>query len=242
MKSHILTTCLLSLFLFSGTVTATEFLPWAEDVFVSVEKEYGAKATKRVRYLHKLIMENQDLAIPEKLTLANNTLNNLPWIADAEHWKNADYWATPMETISTFGGDCEDIAIVKWVFLNHLGIPNEHLRLGYVVIKRTGEKHMVLLYVENPSAPPEKQNALVLDNYTTDIKKGSERNDLIGVYFIDAKDTITLIANTDNKPTIKAVFTDRKMKKFDDLKKKIVADRLKYQKLNDGRPLLPPHN
>ena len=38
-------------------------------------------------------------------------------------------------------------AIVKWVMLNHLGISNKHLSLAYVKIKKTGENHMVLLYM-----------------------------------------------------------------------------------------------
>jgi len=175
----------------------------------------------------------------EKLDLVNRTLNHLPWIADADHWKKSDYWASPMETIATFGGDCEDIAIVKWVVLRHLGIAAEHLRLAFVKIRQTGENHMVLLYVENPAAPVEQQKAYVLDNYVEDIKRGSERTDLLGVYFTDAHGTVALIEYNDGKAAIKGEYKERKIKQLEELKKKIAEDRRTFRELNEGREVLP---
>jgi predicted transglutaminase-like cysteine proteinase len=134
---------------------AAEYQPWSENVF-----------------LHNLIVENQKISVPEKLQLVNDTMNHLPWISDEKHWKSADYWATPLETITTFGGDCEDIAIAKWVVLNHLGINGKYLQLAYVKIKKTGENHMVLLYIDQPNLPPEQQKALVLDILCPGYKKG----------------------------------------------------------------------
>ena len=165
MKVH--TSCIFLVFftLLFSPVIAAEYQPWSENVFIEVEKEYGAEAVKRLRYLYNMVKENQELPVMEKLKLVNTTLNHLPWVADSLHWKSADYWATPMETIATFGGDCEDIAIVKWVTLTHLGVAGKHLRLAYGKIKRTGESHMVLVYIENPDAPVQQQKGWVLDNY-----------------------------------------------------------------------------
>jgi len=224
----------------SAQLQATEKPPWSDRVFQHVEKEYGAEALERFRYLYDLAINNRDLPDFEKLELVNKTLNDLPWIADEQHWKSADYWATPLETIATFGGDCEDFAIVKWVLLNHLGISSDHLRLAYVKIRKTGESHMVLLYVENPGLPPGKSKAFVLDNYVDEIKEAKDRKDLLAVYVTDADGNFALINDKNGERSIKGIYEGRKMKKLDDLKKKIKENRQFYQELNDGRPLLPP--
>lgn len=232
--------CIVSIFILAGAHTVwSEFQPWSENIFQHVEQEYGADAEKRLRYLHTMIIDNQDLPDMEKVELVNETLNHLPWIADSSHWKEADYWATPMETITTFGGDCEDIAIVKWVVLTNLGITKEHLRLAYVKIKKTGENHMVLLFVKKPAAPTEEQKIYVLDNYVEDVKLGSERKDLLAIYLTDADGNITLINDKDGERSIKGEYKDRKIKKLEDLKNKIAENRKMYQEINDGRPLLP---
>ena len=218
---------------------AAPYRPWSENVFVYVKQHFGDQAAKRMRYLHGIILENQDKQPMEKLQIVNDTLNRLPWIADEIHWKNADYWATPIETIATFGGDCEDIAIVKWVMLRHLGISANKLRLAYVKIKQSGESHMVLVYIEDPTQPPGKSTVYVLDNYMPEIKKGSERTDLLAVYLTDAEGTVTLIADNGTDRTVKGVYEKRKMKKLEDLKQKIESNRKKSAEINDGFPLLP---
>lgn len=58
-----------------------------------------------------VIQANHEKPVMEKLKLTNDYLNNIPWIADPDLWKREDYWATPFETLTTFGGDCEDMAI-----------------------------------------------------------------------------------------------------------------------------------
>ena len=44
---------------------------------------------------------HQDIPEMEKVIKTNEVSNHLPWIADAAHWKESDYWATPLETITT---------------------------------------------------------------------------------------------------------------------------------------------
>ena len=213
--------------------------PVSEKVFQYIKGEFGAKADKRFRNLVDLIHENYQLPIAKKLTLVNDTMNNLPWIADAVHWKKADYWATTIETISTFGGDCEDIAIAKWIVLNMMGVTNDHLRLAYVVVKETGEKHIVLLYVANPQMSPDKWDVSVLDNIVPEVKKASQRPDLIAVFITDADDNIVLVADDGKQRTIKGSYQHRTMRKLDNLKKIIRENRLKIKELNDGKALWP---
>jgi hypothetical protein len=120
-----------------------------------------------------------------------------------------------------------------------MGISDKHLRLAYVKIKRTGESHMVLLYIENPQAKPEQQVALVLDNYIAGVKKGTERTDLLAVYLFDVKGNVILFADNGTNRLISGAYEQRNLKKLYDLKKLISENRAFYKRLNNGRPLLP---
>lgn len=225
----------------TNLLSAETFHPWSDKVFVYIEKEYGLQAEKRVRYLYDLIIKNQNKTVQEKMRLVNNTLNQLPWIADKEHWDKVDYWATPMETLATFGGDCEDIAIAKWVMLRHLGIPSENLRLGYVRVKATGEYHMILAYVERIDLPREKraEKTWILDNIDKRLLTAPERKDLLGIYGIDVRGNMVIIKDSGEKRSILGVRENVKMKKLDELKQKIEENLAIYQELNEGRPLYP---
>ncbi len=226
---------------FVGNVFAATFHPWSENVFSHIKKEYGIQAEKRMRYLHDIIRDNQDKTVEEKLRIVNDTMHHLPWIADQTHWKKADYWATPLETISTFGGDCEDIAIAKWMMLRYLGIPAAHLRLAYVKVKKTGENHMVLAYVGRIDLPREQRgtDTWILDNIEKKVKRGSERTDLLAIYATDAEGNMVLIKDTGNERTILGVRENTKMKKLAEVKKKISENNTTYRKLNNGQPLHP---
>ena len=213
--------------------------PWSETVFEYVNETYGAEAEDRLRYLHDLVDDNQHLSVGAKLKLVNETLNHLPWIADAEHWQEADYWATPMQTITTFGGDCEDYAIAKWLVLEHLGISPTHLRLAYVKIKATGEDHMVLLYIINPTDPPQQQKAYVLDNYIDQVKSDDERDDLLAIFVFDVHGNVVLIEDNGTELHVKGVYEERRIKKLEDLLRRIDEEDAIYSKLNGGRSLLP---
>jgi predicted transglutaminase-like cysteine proteinase len=94
-----------------------------------------------------------------------------------QHWGVMDYWATPVEMLGSFGGDCEDYSISKYLSLKQIGIPIEKLRITYVRALRLGESHMVLAYYPTPDADP-----LILDNLINDIRPASQRTDLEPVY------------------------------------------------------------
>ena len=222
-----------------GSAVSSQFQPWSENVFTHIGQEFGPDAEKRFRFLHQFILDNQDIPDMEKVQKTNELLNHLPWIADSQHWKESDYWASPLETIATFGGDCEDIAIAKWVVLRNLGLSADHLALAYVKIKKTGEDHMVLLFVSNPSAPLEQREVYVLDNYVDGVKRGKERTDLLAVYAFDAKGTVVLFQDDGTKRSVKGVYKERKLRQLDELIAKISETREQFKQLNDGRPFLP---
>lgn len=218
----------------SHFISAAAYQPWSESVFTHINKEFGPEAEKRVRYLHNLVVANQDKSVDEKLRLVNDTMNKLPWIADKEHWQQPDYWATPIETLATFGGDCEDIAIAKWVMLRHLGVPKENLRLAYVKVKATGENHMVLAYVNRIDLPREQrlETTWILDNIDKRVLRGTERTDLLAIYATDADGNMVVFKDSAGELSILSVREKTKMQKLEEIKKKIAENTAFIEKLN----------
>ncbi|MDG9928907.1 MULTISPECIES: transglutaminase-like cysteine peptidase [unclassified Pseudomonas] len=96
---------------------------------------------------------------------------------DQDIWGQADYWATPQETLGRGRGDCEDIAIAKYFGLVRLGVPSERLRLTFVKSLEQQRAHMVLAYYGDERAEP-----LILDNLRAQILPAGQRGDLLPVY------------------------------------------------------------
>jgi len=155
-------------------------LQLTEKVIASADKKYGAGARQRLVAWVKLIADNRKKAEADKLKLANDFFNQIPWFSDAEHWGVEDYWATPVEMLASNGGDCEDYAIAKYFTLLALGFPMDRLRINYVLAPAqdpANQAHMVLTYYPKPDAVP-----FILDNLVKEIKLASARPDLIPVY------------------------------------------------------------
>lgn len=205
---------------------------WSEEVFTQFQKEYGIAGANRVRKVYDTLIAHADSPLREKLQVVNDTMNKLPWVTDREKWNADDYWATPIETIVKYGGDCEDMAIGKFVGLRLLGVPKENLYLGYVKVRATGEAHMVLVWVDDA-----RTETLVLDNLVPEIKHGKDRPDLVAVYLFDADGDLVLFDDNGGKRSIKAEFSGRKMQKLETIKARIEENREKYRAYNDGRPL-----
>jgi predicted transglutaminase-like cysteine proteinase len=235
---RIITVGLAAAIFWAGPAVSGTFEPWHENVFAYIKQEFGDEAEKRMRFVEKFILDNYDIPEMEKVIKTNEMSNHLPWIADAAHWKESDYWATPLETITTFGGDCEDIALVKWVILRNLGISSDNLALAYVKIKQTGEDHMVLLYVAKPEAPLGQKEVYVLDNFVDEVKPAEERMDLLAVMALGTEGRIVLFSDDGENRSVKASYTGRKVKKAEDLIARIQENREKFAELNGGRPLM----
>jgi predicted transglutaminase-like cysteine proteinase len=70
-----------------------------------------------------------------------------------------DFWASPLQTLASGAGDCEDYAIVKYAALRELGIAPRDLRLVIVQDSMRQTQHAVL-------AVREENEWLILDNRT----------------------------------------------------------------------------
>jgi len=168
------------LLLASLAALAQEIVGIAETQIAKLAAQFGPVAKTRLTGWRDLLNnpKYKKLSEPEKIELVNNYMNLTQFIDDLKHWGKEDYWATPLEFLSTDGGDCEDFSIAKYFTLRALGVPDEKLRITYV--KETviyNQAHMVLAYFPSPDAEP-----VVLDNINPTILPASRRTDLIPVY------------------------------------------------------------
>ena len=170
---------LLSLFLCAAvSVEAQHFL--SDRMVARVGQKYGSRARQKIIAWEKLIDRGRGAQIQDKLRMANDFFNQVEFVSDQEHWGRRDYWATPVETLATNGGDCEDFAIGKYFTLIAMGVPQDALRITYVRAEEapaSEEAHMVLAYYATPEADP-----MILDNLDKAIWPASERSDLVPVY------------------------------------------------------------
>jgi len=163
-------------------LVVAETLLLDEKTLSYVENKYGLTARHRLESWDGLMRLDRGVSEKNKLREVNNFFNQLRFISDEVHWKKKDYWATPIEFLSTNGGDCEDFALAKYFTLRELGVPDKKLRLTYVKAIKLNQAHMVLSYFETPSSEP-----LILDNLDAEIRQASLRRDLLPVYSFNGK-------------------------------------------------------
>ena len=169
-----------ALFAVSLTASAQEPVVITDAQIAKLSQSFGAIARERLTKWRDLMTSAKNKGLPEraKLELVNDFMNQTPFKSDLEHWGKTDYWATPIEFLSTNGGDCEDYSIAKYFTLRALGVPDEKLRITYVnELVQYKQAHMVLAYFPAPDDEP-----LVLDNINKAILPASARTDLLPVY------------------------------------------------------------
>lgn len=174
--------CLLGVSLLLPAVVGDSFnISISGKQFLAIEAKYKEIGRKRVADWVQLVNSSQGKSTRDKLVLVNDFFNqNVLWVSDYDHYGVEDYWSTPLETIASGGGDCEDFSIAKYFTLIALNVPMEKLTITYVkadTINPINRSHMVLTYYEKPAAVP-----LVLDNLNPEIKLATERKDLAPVY------------------------------------------------------------
>ncbi|MFZ6874264.1 transglutaminase-like cysteine peptidase [Undibacterium sp. Di27W] len=199
-----------SLFLLLGLlspVVLSGLVDFSPGLIESVSKRFGAEGPRRLTQMQiavnkiraaagKDFAKNAGRSVDAQyempvLRQVNDFYNHVPYFSDQEHWGVEDYWATPVEFIASWGGDCEDYAIAKYMTLKDLGIPTERLRITYVRAIRIGETHMVLAYYPSPAAEP-----WIMDNLVEEIQPASARTDLVPVYSFNDDDLWLASGNT----------------------------------------------
>lgn len=150
----------------------------SKKLLVEAEQDFGSEAKQRLLDWQDLYISLQDKSEEEKLEAVNHFFNNrVNFVSDQKHWGQEDYWATPFESLTTQGADCEDYVIAKYYTLKELGVEVEKMRITYVKALRINQAHMVLTYFPTPDSIP-----LVLDNLIGQIVSADRRKDLEPVY------------------------------------------------------------
>lgn len=150
-----------------------------------IARKFGQASLQNYAGWQTMMDNIRGLSTEQKLRRVNEFFNRrVIWGQDSAVWGEADYWATPGDTLGKGQGDCEDFAIAKYYSLLNLDVPMSKLRLVYV--KAAGgngvpggeqQAHMVMAYYPSPDAEP-----LILDNLITDIRPASRRPDLTPVF------------------------------------------------------------
>lgn len=148
-----------------------------QDLLRSAKNQYGESAKLRLLAWEHLIQNNSSHTDEEKLKIVNTFFNQMQFVDDMTHWKKPDYWATPVEFLSSGGGDCEDFSLAKYFTIKALGVSEKKINMTYVKAIQLNQAHMVVTYYRTPKAIP-----LVLDNLIGDIRPATQRKDLIPVY------------------------------------------------------------
>jgi predicted transglutaminase-like cysteine proteinase len=155
----------------------------------TMQKRFGTKGLIKLQAWETLIENNKTNSTAEKNKAVNDFFNkNTRFEDDIIHWKATDYWATPLETLGSEAGDCEDYTIAKYFSLIRLGVHAENLRLIYVKAQiggpssRVFQAHMVLGYYEQPNSIP-----LILDSLISDIQTADKRTDLHPVFSFNSE-------------------------------------------------------
>jgi predicted transglutaminase-like cysteine proteinase len=94
----------------------------------------------------------------QRLEVANHLLNGaIRYTSDTVQHGSPDVWSSPLATLATGRGDCEDYAIAKYAALREAGVAARDLKLMLVIDRSVNEAHAVLTVRH-------EQNWLVLDN------------------------------------------------------------------------------
>lgn len=172
------------------------FTKWTA-MFKRFDRQLKQEASARtVREWQENLQDMRGLSIKAMADRVNDLVNKKRYILDQNNWGKSDYWATPVEFLER-GGDCEDFAIMKYVALRSLGVPEERLRLAIVQDLQKNIPHAVLVvYTE--------QGAYILDNQNKRMisaESGSRYRPIYSInrtaWWLHSAPTRTIIASAD---------------------------------------------
>jgi len=106
----------------------------------------------------------------------------------------ADFWASPLQTLASGAGDCEDYAIVKYVLLRALGRAEADLRLMIVRDDKHQTEHAIV-------AVRDEQEWLILDNRTMFIVSADDASYYNPMFVLEQKTPQTFAAAAVNSVT-----------------------------------------
>ena len=105
--------------------------------------------------------------------------------SDSVQYGETDFWASPLQTLASGAGDCEDYAIVKYVALRELGFADSEVRFVVVRDDKHGVEHAII-------AVRDDREWLILDNRTMAILSSADIPYYIPLFAFDQQGTQTV--------------------------------------------------
>jgi predicted transglutaminase-like cysteine proteinase len=99
-------------------------------------------------------------------------------VSDARQWRVPDHWSTPLETLQSGRGDCEDYAILKFLALLDAGISPADLKIVLMRSIFPKEDHAVV-------AARDGGEWLILDNRTLMLVRDTNLTRAVPVFVLD---------------------------------------------------------
>lgn len=127
-------------------------------IYEACREDRSACPSSAVAAWQDFLDRHRDMPLADQVTAVNRYANKWRYRTDQQVYGRSDYWASPLQFIAN-SGDCEDYAIMKYVSLRLLGVPDDRLRLAVVQDELRGLAHAVLVVYKNDTA-------VVLDNLT----------------------------------------------------------------------------
>lgn len=92
----------------------------------------------------RLVAVLTPMPLREKVIRANAALNGVAYVPSMRNWGRSDYWEAPLEFL-TYGGQCQDYAIAKYMLLRQAGVATDQMRIVVLRATARGEDHAVLV-------------------------------------------------------------------------------------------------
>ena len=99
------------------------------DILANCDEDMSSCPRAAKLFLSLISEVSADRGLP-RIGILNRAINTaIRPTSDLSQWGVPDRWSTPLETLSTGLGDCEDYAIAKYVALIRAGLRREDVRL-----------------------------------------------------------------------------------------------------------------
>lgn len=127
-------------------------------IYAACASDHSACPNRATKEWQATLHQLRGLPLEEQVIRINRWINKFQYRSDLAAYGKSDYWASPLQFLAN-SGDCEDYAIIKYVSLRLLGVPEERLRVAVVHDQLRNLAHAVLIVYKNDTA-------VVLDNLT----------------------------------------------------------------------------
>src|SRR6266516_6068509 len=139
----------------------------------------SAKCPAAARQFLQIVERGRQRQGRARLAEINRAVNfSIRPVSDWAQYGVADFWSSPLVTLSAGAGDCEDYAVVKYVALREAGIAPDDLRFLIVYHPRRTTNHAVV-------AVHLGEDWLILDNSTLIMVNSSDARHYRPLFVLD---------------------------------------------------------